>query len=341
MIAQWYCPPFWLSMLPATSETSSAIQCALLAMSATTQQFISTSAESIQLVATRGDMYYGRACSSLLPGSSTTIEEALSTSFVLWCYDLGFGRQSQSFIHAHAAVKLFQSLKRGQNTSRRSGLKKEGLHSVLEVCQAFFYDMHFPVENSEFLRMLERRARKETKTMNSASDNTGDTLIHQPSPFFNPFAELANPVHINSFFWLIIVAESVQELQVMQQALDQCEYWCALDAHPRPKEQEIFETQICLFQLFCQVHLAFIQNDDDAENDKRMSLILDLIQVIVQLVANENATPLQDNQSAGMSQQGDCYLGVLGVIGQKAHDPGIRFRAFSQITSHGRSKLPS
>lgn len=342
MIAQWYCPSFWLSMLPTTSETSSAIQYALLAMSTTTQQFTSTSAEMIQLVATRGDMYYGRACSKLLPGSSTTTEEALNTSFVLWCYDLGFGRQSQSFVHANAAVKLFQSLEKAQNTSRGSELSREDLDSVLEVGRAFFLDMHFPVGNSEFLIMLERRARNGTKTLSSTPDDFSDTTVHQPSSLFNPFAGLATPVQINSFFWLIIVADSIQALHTIRQALDQCADQCAHDALPKPKEQEIFETQIRLFQSFCQMYLAVFQDEDHDENDERMSLMLDLIETIMQLIANENTTPLQGSQSAGMAQQGvHCYLGVLGQIGQKAHDPEIRFRAFSQITSHGKPKLPS
>lgn len=336
MIAQWYCPSFWLTMLPTTSETSSATECAMLAISATTQQFTSTSTEMTKLVVQRGDTYYGRACSKLLPGSPVTVEEALNTSLVLLCYDWGFGRQSQSLIHANAAVKMYQSLETGHVTSRRSELSKYSRELVLEVCRAFFYDMHFPVENFEFLKMLERRAQLETKTAFPTMDDTGHTTVHWPSARFNPFVELATPLQINAFFWLIIVADSKQALHVIQEALDQGAYQHIHDALPRSREQEIFNNEIYLYQLFCRMHLVDIQYQDAKGNDDRMSEILDLIQINKQLTSNKTAIPLQDTHCPGLGQQGlHCYLGLLGFIGQRAYDPGIRLRAFSQITFHG------
>lgn len=335
VIAQWQCPSFWLIMLPNAGERSSAIRCALLAMSVSTQKFINTAPGGSQLVMRRGDTYYGQACSMLGQRSNVTVEEGLNTSFALWCYDWFCGRQSQSFIHANAAVKLFQTLDSSYTRSSASELSKGSHHSMIEVARAFFHDMHFPLGNSEFLRMLEKRARPGTDFVEVSN------TIRRPMILMNPFAELATPTRINSFFWIIIVADSKQALHVIQQALDHCADQCAHNPLPRSREQETFTNQIRLFQLFCQTHLSDTPDRYRGAHDESMSEMLDLIQANMQLIANEHDSSResrpQNRQDSGLAQQGiHCYLGVLGLIGQQAQDPDIRSRAFSQITFHGR-----
>lgn len=336
MIAQWQCPSFWLVMLPQASATSAAAKHALLAMSTSTQQFVRTSPDEIQLMARRGDVHYRRSCKMLTPGSDVTVEEALNTSFTLWCYDWFFGRQDQSFIHANAAVRLFQSLERGDIGSSQNTPSTQSRSSMLEVARAFFHDMHFPLHNTEFLKMLQRKAQHGVELPFQC--NTTNPLLST----INPFTELATPLLINSFFWLIVVADSKQALHMIGQALDKCAHDCLQEPLPRSTEQEIFTNQISMFQSFCQLHLDKGQHQQPEDDDATMSEILSLIQSNMQLVENQDKELLatsQDVQQSGLGQHGiHCYLGVLTLIGKEAQNHTVRAQAFDLIASHGMQR---
>lgn len=353
MIARWQSPSFWLTIVPTTSESSLAVKYALLAMSASSQILTSTSAGQIQSNSDRGDDYYGQACAMLslkpqarpeAPLAKVTLEEALNASMVLWSCDRLFGRQLQSLIHANAAVKLFRSLRmeddQTYDTTRvpepaTGTWSRDSRRSLIQVTETFFRDVNFPFENLEFLRMLERRARclnvngtgiaarpeatpHKTGTYKSSTDiTTIDDPIWQervpPHHSINPFTELANPVCIHSFFWLIVVADSAQALHVIHEALDSCILQYIHRPRPWSRHQEMFHNQVRLFQVFCDMYLTLLDircqacqpqgetkhknpsqchhsdSEKTALNDSRISGMLDLIQSIIQMM------PIKDN----------------------------------------------
>lgn len=336
MLAQWQCPSFWLNMLPMASETSSAINYALLSVSICTQKCVNVSVEASELVARRGDIYYGRACLMLRQRSHATLEEALNTSLVLQGYDLFAGRPMQTLIHANAAVKLFQSLENSDTPYGPTALSRTSRSSLLEVAEAFFHDMHFPIRNSDFLHMLERRAQPRNETVSARNATDG---MEQPQPGENSFAELATPTQINSLFWVIMAAGSRQALLIIQQVLDQCAYKCAHEPLPRSTKHEVFNNQVSILQLFCQMHLSGFPAQTHKENDLRMSQVLDLVQANMWLISSKDVLSQSDEQGAvdsGLGQQGvHDYLGILALIGQHALDHSIRSRAYGQIMFRG------
>lgn len=353
MIPRWQSPSFWLTTVPITSESSFAVRYALLAMSASSQILTSTSAGEIRSNSDRGDDYYGQACAMLrlepqarpeTPLAVVNLEEALNASMVLWSCDRLFGRQLQSLIHANAAVKLFRSLRmeddQACDTTRalRSATGKwsrGSRRSLLQVTETFFRDMNFPFENPEFLRMLERRARSRdvkgtgitarpevtshttVTSKSSANLTTIDDLIWQervpPRHTTNPFTELANPVYLHSFYWLIVVADSAQALHVIHEALDSCVLQYIHRPRPWSRHQEMFHNQIRLYQIFCDMYLTLLDircqacqpqgetkhknpsqchhsdSKKTALNDSRITGMLDLIQNILHMM------PMKEN----------------------------------------------
>ena len=322
IIGQWQCPTFWLTALPRASTTSSAVKYGLLAMSASTRKWVETSPEALEVVIRRGDHYYGRACSLLRRETNATIEEALSTSFTLWVYDWFSGRRDQSFKHGNAAVKFYHILRKREMA--RTGPMKGSPDSMVEVARMFFRGMHFPVNNVEFLNMLEKRA-------TSARHSSPEKLVHLK----NPFTELAHPDHINSFFWLTVVATSVQELTLISEALDICAFQLSQLIFTRSRQQEIFWNQTQLFLKFCEYHICEMQTVEKMNGDHLFADILSLVQINMDLLSQErDHLTVEESLRNGFH----CYLGVLAMVAARATDDSIRQRTSDLVTSHGRPK---
>lgn len=322
MLAKWQCPSLWLKVLPRAGDSCAAIMHTVLTTSAFTRLFVITTPSEVEAITRRGDVHYARACSMIT--AEITLEDALTGSLALWAYDWFLGRQAQSFVHAHAAIKLLKSLESGHSNEWPSDLSNQSRESMLEVARAWFRDIHFPLHNKEFLRMVERAAQK---CLGQAVD------LKRPSPLTHPFADLATPAWINSFFWVILVADSKQELYIIQQALDYCVQGILQQPMPRSNEQKIFSDQLELFQLMCEYHLCDESDRSSSVNDRRMSRMLDLMQ---QIMGTASGKPIEVPVQPRSTTQGwQCYAGLFGLISQQASDPKIRERAFDQLANNG------
>lgn len=333
LISKWASPVLWCSTLPALSETSVATKFAILAVSTSTQLISNHVSGSVGLSLERGDWYYRQACANVRTSRYATIEEALAVSFSLWIYNFFHGAQVDAFVvHMNAAVKLLHALEDEEEAPiPRYSCRNDSL-SFAKVARGCLRDIHFPIQNQEFLRMLDRRARRVT-------DPACGTELCPPNPRCStPFDELATPDTINSFYWLIIVAESKHSLHMVQQALDDSASRLAQGTLSRSSARDVYKNSILLCSIFCKIHLHNNPVLDLKWIDELMVDMLDLVQKNMQIWADEvkwNTSQYSD-QVFGIGQHGiHCYLGILGFVGNQAHEPRIRSRALSMIDSNG------
>lgn len=337
LISKWASPVLWCSTLPALSETSSATKFALLAVSTSTQLITNIASDAIGPSVERGEWYYRQACANVRTSRYTTIEEALAVSISLWNYSFLHGNQINTFIvHTNAAVKLLHALESDREAPiPRYSCRNDGQYFA-KVVRGCMRDIHFPLQNQEFLKMLDRRAQRIT-------DSACETELSLPiTPHKNPFDELATPGTINSFFWLIIGADSKHSLHIIQQALADSALRSLQTPLPGSSAQAVFQNSIILCSIFCKIHLRNGSFLDLKLNDELMVEMLDLVQKNMQIWADEVKwnTDRHSNQSFGIGQHGiHCYLGILAFVGNQAHSQRIRLRASRMISTNGLSEV--
>lgn len=259
----------------------------------------------------------------LKPGFGVTTEEALLVSLCLWSYDFFFGTQSHYFIHLSAAVKLFQALDRGDDTSWSASLTPENRRTMVEAARSFFGGVKFPIQHSTFLKMLENQA----KLNIGDHASTGDSLA---LPLPNPFTNIATPEDIDSFLWLTQMATSEQELKTIQQALDDCSNDHGNGDPPRSVEQEIFTNKIRLFSLVCEVALHRLNNRERAQTEQTRLEILGLIRTNT-ILTNGNLAAANDDKLPRLA----VTLGILGIIAQQTQKHSTKLQAIQQMYTYG------
>ena len=122
--------------------------------------------DELQAVMGRGLTNYTRACNSLLHPSHLPLEAALFTSLTLFNFDWFLGRRQISFVLANAAVNLLQQLEVGSGPGRQT---------TIDYARAFFYDLHFPVDDPNIRHMVLAKSQQSLRRGRRAAITTVST----------------------------------------------------------------------------------------------------------------------------------------------------------------------
>lgn len=328
--ARWHNPFFWNSIAPQLGLTSSAVGYSVLAVSAALQQYFCNSPDQVQTATRRGQVYYAQACKLLMPARDITPEEALVSSLVLWTFDIVVGRDQQSFVHANATVKILQSLESTRRQHSDKAVQIYEQHWLVDPVKAFLRDSHFPLSNAESVRMLDDKAR----SVLTASTDVNDQVSSLDSSPENPFIEIVNADDVMSVFWLITMAISKQQVQLIWEALTLCEANLGQFLAPTTHEQAVFEKTVSLFCSFCELRLHDFIPRSSGDVDTILNRMMGLIQATLESFryneehARSNIRKISVVDPAyHSSEYYKGILGILGVIASRAESDKLQFKA--------------